>query len=204
VRIGIFGGSFDPVHLGHLIVAEECRDQSRLDEVLFVPAARPPHKQDTPLTSFQARVEMLELALAGQPAFKIEQLEKDRPGPSYTADTLEELRSRQAGAEFFLILGADCLPDLPHWHEPRRIIELATLLAVDRPGTGSWSDKDLQSALGLSPALSLRLQRVDSPLIAISSSEIRRRIPEKRSIRYLVPRAVECYIQTHGLYEAGG
>src|SRR5437870_4749134 len=107
MRLGIFGGTFDPVHLGHLILAEEAREQGRLEQVLFVPAARPPHKQEQPLTPFAQRVEMLSLALAGNPAFRIEQLERDRPGPSYTVDTLEELRRRQPDAELWLIVGSD-------------------------------------------------------------------------------------------------
>jgi nicotinate-nucleotide adenylyltransferase len=201
--VGVFGGTFDPVHLGHLIVAEQCREQVDLDQVLFVPAARPPHKQDHPTASFVRRVEMLELALAGQPAFQIEQLEKDRPGPSYTADTLQELRRRESEQELFLILGSDCLVDLPNWHEPERILDLATLLIVGRPDSPRGSKDDLRCALGIAPDAPAKFQIVDSPLIEISSSDIRRRIREKRSIRYLVPRAVECYLQTHGLYKDG-
>src|SRR5437016_6385390 len=121
-RIGIFGGTFDPVHLGHLIVAEQCRQQGRLDQVWFFPAARPPHKQDRPLTPFAQRVEMLALALAGQPSFRVEEMEKDRPGPSYTADTLDEIQRRQPDAGLFLIVGSDTLHDLPYWHEPARIV----------------------------------------------------------------------------------
>jgi len=201
VRVGIFGGTFDPVHVGHLIMAEQCREQVNLDQVLFVPAARPPHKQDYPTTSFARRVEMLELALAGQPAFQIEQLEKDRPGPSYTADTLEELRQSEPEQELFLILGSDCVVDLPNWHEPQRVLDLATLLIVTRPG--SASNVDLRSALGISPNAPVKFQMVDSPLIEISSSDVRRRVRERRSIRYLVPRAVECYLEAHGLYKDG-
>src|SRR5262245_20387177 len=128
MRIGVFGGTFDPVHLGHLILAEQCRAQGRLDQVLFIPAPRPPHKQDQPLTPFAQRVEMLSLALAGQPAFRIDELERDRPGPSYTVQTLEELQRRHPDAELWLLIGADTLQDLPHWYEPARIASLAGLL----------------------------------------------------------------------------
>ncbi len=133
-RIGIFGGTFDPVHLGHLIMAEQCREQGQLDQVWFIPAARPPHKQDRPLTGFVHRVEMLALAIAGMPAFRIDELEKDRPGPSYTADTLAEFRRRHPQAEFFLVIGSDTLVDLPHWREPARIAQLAGFVVWERPG----------------------------------------------------------------------
>src|SRR5438105_2220029 len=157
-KIGIFGGTFAPVHLGHLILAEQCREQAQLDQVWFVPAARPPHKQDQMLTPFDRRVEMLALALAGQPAFRIDELEKDRPGPSYTADTMAELQRRHADAAFFLIVGADCLPDLPHWHEPVRIAERTTFLIVDRPGWAIWPPEQLRAALRLPENLILRQQ----------------------------------------------
>src|SRR5437016_3723431 len=134
MRLGVFGGTFDPVHLGHLILAEQCREQAKLDQVLFVPAARPPHKLDRELTKLQQRVEMLALAISGQPAFKIDEREQKRPGPSYTYATLEELRQDDPSAELFLIVGADSLHDLPGWVQPRRILELATLLVVPRTG----------------------------------------------------------------------
>src|SRR5271166_5246780 len=145
MRIGVFGGTFDPVHLGHLILAEQCREQGRLDQVLFVPAASPPHKQSQALTPFAQRVEMLALAIAGQPAFRIDELEKDRPGPSYTVDTLEQLKERQPAAELFLILGSDTLLDLPHWHGPARVAALATLVVVARPDWQTLSDGELRS-----------------------------------------------------------
>src|SRR5262245_55959137 len=127
-RIGVFGGTFDPVHLGHLVVAEQCREQAKLDRVLFVPAARPPHKIDQVITPYFRRVEMLELALAGNPSFVVDQTEKDRPGPSYTVDTLKDLKARERDAELFLLVGSDCLGELVHWHRPERLSELATLL----------------------------------------------------------------------------
>src|ERR1700731_536182 len=125
MRIGVFGGTFDPVHLGHLIAAEQAREQARLDQVVFVPAARPPHKPRESLAPFGQRAEMLALAIAGHAAFRLDDLEKDRPGPSYTADTLEELHRRQPDASFALILGADCLPELATWRDPGRIGHLA-------------------------------------------------------------------------------
>src|SRR4051794_17757645 len=134
MRLGVFGGTFNPIHLGHLIMAEQCREQGRLDQGLFIPAARPPHKQDQELTSYAQRVEMLALAISGQPAFRVDELEKDRPGPSFTVDTLAQLQERHGKAELFLILGSDTLHDLPQWYQPVRILELAGLLVVPRPG----------------------------------------------------------------------
>jgi len=188
MRIGVFGGTFDPVHLGHLILAEQCREQGRLDQVLFVPAARPPNKGDDAITPFLHRVEMLALAVAGHPGFAVDPLEKERAGPSFTVDTLAELHRRHPGDEFWLLLGSDTLADLPHWREPARIAELAGLMVVERPGTTVP-----ETGFG-------RLQRVQSPRIDISSRDLRRRVAEGRSIRYLVPRAVEAYIQDKHLY----
>src|SRR5262245_35644900 len=131
-RVGVFGGTFDPVHLGHLILAEQCREQGRLDEVWFVPAASPPHKQGQGVTRFDRRLEMLELAVAGHPAFKINELEKERAGPTFTADTLEELHRQHPGFEFFLLIGSDSLADLPHWRDPQRIIRSAGLMVMLR------------------------------------------------------------------------
>lgn len=199
-RIGIFGGTFDPVHLGHLILAEQCREQARLDQVWFVPSARPPHKLDRELAPFAQRVEMLTLALAGYPVFQIHELEKDRPGPSFTVDTLAELQRRHPEFDFHLILGSDCLPDLPNWHEPARLAQQAGLLIVSRPSWPVWPADRLRAALGLPMHVTLRQQEVQVPLLEISSRDLRRRCAEGRSIRYLVPRSVECYIDNHHLY----
>jgi nicotinate-nucleotide adenylyltransferase len=192
MRIGIFGGTFDPVHLGHLVMAEQCREQAGLDQVWFVPAARPPHKPEGELTAFARRVEMLQLALAGQPAFRVEELEKDRPGPSYTADTLESLHRRHPDSDLHFIIGSDSLADLPHWREPARIVAQAALLVVARPGFRIPPIEEVRQALGL--------QVIESPLVDIASSDLRRRAAEGKSLRYQVPRAVECYIEQHQLY----
>lgn len=202
MRLGVFGGTFDPVHLGHLISAEQCREQAKLDGVLFVPAARPPHKLGHELIRFDQRVEMLQLAIAGHPVFRIDEIEKNRPGPSYTYLTLEELRQRHAGAELYLIVGADSLNDLPQWVQPRRILELATLLVVPRPGWEMAELDSLQQALALPADFPLRLQMIHAPLIDIASRDIRQRIAQGRSVRYLIPRAVEAYIADKELYRA--
>jgi nicotinate-nucleotide adenylyltransferase len=203
MRVGVFGGTFDPIHLGHLIVAEQCREQGRLDEVWFIPSARPPHKLDRHLTGFAQRAEMLALAIAGHPAFRLDEIEKDRPGPSFTADTLAELHGRHPDAELFLLLGSDTLPDLPLWHNPREIVRRAALLVALRPGYPLLSEAELRTRLQLPAETPLRLQAVETPLIDIASHDLRRRAAAGRSLRYLVPRAVECYIQDKHLYREG-
>lgn len=200
-RIGIYGGTFNPVHLGHLIIAEQCREQARLDEVWFVPAARPPHKNVSDLAAFSHRAEMLGLAIAGHSAFHVDTLEQERPGPSYTVESLETLHQRHPHDEFFLLIGSDCLPDLPQWRAPARIAELAGLLVVPRPAWPIWTDEQLRAAMRLTAPLELRHQVVHAPLIEISSRELRRKVAQRRTVRYLVPRAVECYMEAHRLYQ---
>jgi nicotinate-nucleotide adenylyltransferase len=200
MRVGVFGGTFDPVHLGHLILAEQCREQAALDQVLFVPAALPPHKQEQMLTPFERRVEMLSVAISGHPAFRIEELEKDRAGPSYTVDTLTQLQQARPGDELCFILGSDNLHDLPLWYQPRRILELATLLVVARTDWPTFSEQELKQSLQLADDFPLRYQIVEAPLITIASRDIRRRIAEGRSVRYMIPRAVEAYVEDKGLY----
>jgi nicotinate-nucleotide adenylyltransferase len=163
--------------------------------VVFVPAARPPHKTRESLAPFGQRAEMLALAIAGHPAFRLDDLEKDRPGPSYTADTLEELHRRQPDANFALILGADCLPELATWRDPGRIGHLAEIIVVPRARAGP-AERSVPQSVKIKTILEM-------PLIDISSHDVRRRVAEGRSIRYLVPRAVQCYIETHGLYRGG-
>jgi len=200
MRLGVFGGTFDPVHLGHLILAEQCREQGRLDQVVFIPAARPPHKQDKSLISFTERVEMLRLAVSGQPAFRIDELEKDRPGPSFTVDTLAQLRDRNAGAELFLLIGSDTLRDLPTWHQPVKILESTGLLVVPRPGWPIPNAEEVKKSLALPDSFPLRLQICAIPQIEIASRDLRRCIAEGRSVRYMLPRAVEAYIGDKKLY----
>lgn len=191
MRLGIFGGSFDPIHLGHLILAEQCREQAQLDRVWFLPAARPPHKLTQPLTPFHHRLEMVELAIAGYPPFAVSTLERDRPGPSFTADTLRQLREEHREDELFLILGSDSVEDLPKWYQPETIAALATLLIVGRPGTTAAV-----------PPSGFRWQSITSPLIEIASSDLRLRVARGQSIRYQVPRAVEAYVEQHLLYRS--
>ena len=197
MRIGVFGGAFDPVHFGHLILAEQGREQARLDQVWFVPAARHPFKAETTAAPFHRRVEMLRLAIAGHEAFRVNEIEKDRPGLSYTADTLDELKCQHPDDELFLLVGSDTLPDLPKWHAPERILRAATLVVRERQGHPLTPAAELQAAIG-EP---VRLQQVEVPLIDLSSRDIRRRVSQGRSIRYMLPRAVEVYIAEKHLYK---
>ena len=200
MRIGVFGGTFDPVHLGHLILAEQCREQGRLDEVWFVPAGRPPHKQHHAVTPFRHRAEMLRLATAGHAAFRVNELENERPGLSYTVDTLDELKKIQPGAEWFLLVGSDTLAELHEWHDPAGIVRRARLLVMARGGERVLSAEELRAALKLPETERVSLDVVEAPRVEISSRDLRRRAAEGRSLRYLVPRAVECYVEEKGLY----
>jgi nicotinate-nucleotide adenylyltransferase len=200
MRIGIFGGTFDPVHQGHLILAEQCREQGRLDQVWFVPAPRPPQKAEAAVSRFDQRVEMLQLAVAGNPAFRIDEIEKDRPGPSFTVDTLAELKRRHPGDTFLLLIGADSLADLHTWHQPLEVVKQAGLLVMMRPGYSVPTREVMRQRLQAGPEVALDMQVVQAPLIEISSRDLRRRVAEGRSVRYFVPRAVECYIGEKGLY----
>jgi nicotinate-nucleotide adenylyltransferase len=201
MRVGVFGGTFDPVHLGHLILAEQAREQGRLDEVWFVPAARPPHKSESDLTRFEQRAEMLALAIAGHAAFRVLDIENDRPGPSYTVDTLSELQRSSPQADFWLLIGSDTLADLGSWHEKTRLPELAGLLVMARPGYALPGEDRVREDLGIRPGAALRMDTVDVPLIDISSRDIRRRTSAGRSIRYFLPRSVEVYIKEKRLYQ---
>src|SRR5262245_43445804 len=158
MRVGIFGGTFDPVHLGHLILAEQARDQGRLDSVWFVPAPRPPQKEGQAVTRFDTRVEMLQLATAGQPAFRIDEVEKVRAGLSYTVDTLAQLRAQHPNNDFFLLVGGDSLADLPGWRDPAGIVRQAGLLVMARPGVAVFAAVELRRRLGLPAEEPLSLQ----------------------------------------------
>jgi nicotinate-nucleotide adenylyltransferase len=204
MRIGVFGGTFDPIHLGHLILAEQCREQGRLDEVWFVPSARPPHKQRYSVTPFRHRAEMLQLATAGHPAFRIKELENERPGLSYTVDTLTELQKEHPSADWFLLIGSDTLAELHEWHDPAGIVRRAGLLVMVRGNEPILSAEELRTLLKLSATDKVMLEVIDAPRIEISSRDLRRRAAQGRSLRYLVPRAVECYIAEKELYRQTG
>jgi len=190
LRLGILGGTFDPIHLGHLILGEVAREELALDRVLFIPTGVQWRKAGKEITPAQHRVAMARLAVEDNPAFEMSMLEVDRPGPSYTAETLEALVTERPGSEVCLILGHDAYEDLPHWVRPERIRELATLAVAARNG---------ESARLEPPAI-----RLEMPEIGISATEIRERVAAGRTIRYLVPASVEAYIREHGLYGIRG
>ena len=200
MRVGVLGGTFDPPHLGHLILAQEACQALSLAQVLFVPAGEPWRKAGRELSPREQRLAMMGKAVSGNPAFAVSTVEVDRPGPSYTAETMAELR-RQFGAEteLFFIMGADSLTDFPHWHQPLRILELARLAVAERSPLGNEA---LEEALSeeLAEALRERVVWLSMPLIAISASAVRERVRQGLPIRYWVPEAVEEYITRHRLY----
>jgi nicotinate-nucleotide adenylyltransferase len=198
VDIGVLGGTFDPIHIGHLVVAEEARITLGFREVLFVPAGQPWLKQDRNITPAVHRVEMVRRAIAGNPHFKLCTLEVERPGPSYTVDTLTMLR-KQLGSEASLsfILGRDTLAGLPLWKEPEKLVQLCRLVVAPRSGS-----KDLKHLEATIPGLLDKVIQLDMPVIGISSAEIRQRIAQGLTIRYLVPPEVEKYITEQKIYLA--
>ncbi len=200
MRVGLLGGSFDPVHYGHLLLAECAHEQWSLDEVWFVPSARPPHKQEQVLAPGKMRAEMLELATAGHKAFRVWKCELERGGVSYTVDTLRQLRQERPEATVFLILGADMLADLPNWRESAEICRLADPLVAHRPGSPEPDFEQLRPIVSPERLAEIRHHLIEMPLVEFSSSDIRRRVARGQSIRFRTPRAVEEYIACHGLY----
>lgn len=196
-RIGVFGGTFDPIHIGHLVAAEEVRFEYNLSRVVFVPAGSPPHKQGLEITPPEHRLAMVELALQDNPHFTVSTIDVDRPGPSYTVDMLTLLH-QQWGTEtdIYFMMGRDSLADLPKWHEPQRLLDLAYLVCVDRPRY----EVDMDALEKAIPGITARLVFVSIPGIAFSSSDIQRRVRSGRPIKYQLPEAVEAYIYAQNLY----
>ena len=176
MRLGIYGGSFDPVHYGHLLLAESSREQCRLDEVWLLPAAVPPHKTERTMTSAKRRIEMLKLAIGGHDALKVSTIEVERGGVSYTVETLAAIHQQLPQAELFLLMGADTLYDLPNWREPRRICELAVPVVVQRSGSPAPDLGVLQPLASTAQLTAIEQNQVTMPIIELASSEIRRRV----------------------------
>lgn len=200
MNIGVLGGTFDPIHNGHLIVAEEARARVNLAETLFVPAGQPWLKTDRPISAVEHRVEMVHLAIADKPYFKLSTVDIDRAGASYTIDTIADLQG-QIGAEdeLFLILGWDSLAELPQWHEPSQLITMCRLVVVPRPGYPRPKLKKLEASI---PGISQRVMVMDGPEIDISASLVRERVVKGLYVRHLVPEPVNRYIKQHKLYIA--
>jgi len=199
-RVGVLGGTFDPIHHGHLVAAQEVLHALALDCVLFVPAGNPPHKPVQPISAAHHRVAMVSLAIAGRPGFQLSHVDVERPGPHFTFDTLTILHERwEEGSRFFFIVGTDSLAELFTWHRPEGIVALADLAVVERPG----ARVDLEALEARLPGLGRHLHRVNMPLLQISSTDLRARVRDGRPIAFLVPPPVEDYILEHGLYRAG-
>jgi nicotinate-nucleotide adenylyltransferase len=196
-RVGIFGGTFDPPHLGHLVVAEAARESLRLERVLFVPSGTPPHKRDRRISPAEDRVAMTRLATRGHPAFSVSTLETRRGGASYTVDTLRLLAVAHPGARFHLIIGQDSLDEFHTWHEPEEILRLAVLAVARRPDTGPRRRVHPRARRR---GTARRVVWIEAPLIGISSSGLRARARRGASLRYLVPPSVEAYLRRRRLY----
>jgi nicotinate-nucleotide adenylyltransferase len=195
-RIGVMGGTFDPIHHGHLVAAEEARWQFDLDRVVFVPTGRPWQKP-VGVTPAEDRYRMTVLATASNPAFTVSRLEVDHQGPTYTVDTLRRLRAAQpAGTRLFFITGADAVLQILTWKEPDQVLALAELIAATRPGF------DLDRLIGQVPGAAGRVHRMEIPALAISSSDLRTRVARGAPIQYLVPDEVARYIHDHALYQS--
>jgi nicotinate-nucleotide adenylyltransferase len=191
VRTGVFGGTFDPPHVGHLLLAADARDALRLDKLIFVPAGAQPFKVETPpVASAEDRLEMVRLAVADDANYVVDDAEIHRKGLSYTVDTLEHLAERYRGSKLFLLMGHDTLAGFAQWRNPERIRELATLAVMERSGDPSlWNEVELEGVVTVST------RRVD-----VSSTEIRERLRAKKSIKGFVPESVEQFIEARGLY----
>ena len=198
MKLGVLGGTFDPIHVGHLIIAQEAAVEAGLDRVLLVPTGQPWLKAGTVVSESRHRLEMTRRAVALNDQFDVSTVEVDRPGPTYTADTLEELRGgMDAGDSLHFILGMDSLENLHRWSRPERLFELCTIVAVSRPG---HRDFDLQALESICIGASAGVAVVEGPGIGISAAEVRRRVARGLPITHWVPREVEEYIYENGLY----
>lgn len=201
-RVGVMGGTFDPIHTGHLVTAEEALHQFGLDEVLFVPSAQPPHKEDRESLDPESRYIMAVIATATNPRFRVSRLELERPGPSYTIDTVRELRRLYGpNTEIYFITGADAILEILTWKEPEKLLREAMFIAATRPG---YDLKRLEESLPEEEkarhAENPRVLVMEIPALAISSTDIRRRVREGRPITYLVPQGVKEFIEKNGFY----
>ena len=198
MKVGVFGGTFDPIHIGHLIVAQEASVLLDLDEVLFIPAGQPWLKSGTELTEAHHRLAMVELAIAPHEKFRASDMEIRRAGPTYTVDTLIELRDQLGpDAGIYMILGLDSLRDLGRWYQPERMFDLATLVGISRPGHQDFDPRTLDTVI---EGASEKIVLLEGPRISISGTEIRQRVSDDLPIKFWVPEAVEKYIHEHRLY----
>jgi nicotinate-nucleotide adenylyltransferase len=199
-RVGVLGGTFDPPHVGHLWLASLAADALRLDRVLFMPAAQPPHKRDRRISGSNDRLLMTRLAIGGDPLFELTAIEMERPGPSYTIDSVEQLQAAyDEETQLFLVMAADSLQQIDTWREPDRLLSLVEWIVGPRPGVELPERAALEHRFGEAAS---RIHLLDGPSLDVSASEIRERVAAGRVIRYLVPRSVEELIADRGLYRA--
>ncbi|MBZ0298217.1 MAG: nicotinate-nucleotide adenylyltransferase [Anaerolineae bacterium] len=196
MRVGILGGTFDPPHIGHLILGEYAADALGLARLLYIPAADPPHKQHEKKTPVEHRLAMLRLALVDNPRFELSRVDLDRAGPHYSLDTVRIVRQQYPQAEIYFVMGGDSLRDLPEWHRPTEFIQLCKLAVMSRPG--AEVSPDMHEAV--LPGLAQRVVMIAAPQIEISSTDIAQRLSEGRSVRYLLPDSVRAYVQQNHLY----
>jgi len=197
-RIGLFGGTFDPPHLGHLILASEAQTQLELDRLLWILTPEPPHKREQTITSIEHRLAMVQLAIADNTTFELSRIELDRPGPYYTLDTIKLVAEQNPGTDIVPVIGGDSLRDLPKWHEPQKLVYACHWIGVMRRPYDKSNLAELESQL---PGISSKVHYVDAPLLEIASREIRSRIAEGKSVRYYLPTNVYEYINQHHLYQ---
>lgn len=196
MRIGILGGTFDPPHIGHLVLGDQAWQQLGLDEVWFTPVGQPPHKVGRVVSTAEHRIAMTRAAITGHAAFRLCEVDVQRPGPHYSLTLMQLLRAQFPQHEWFFLIGEDSLADLPRWHQPAKLIELVTLCVSRRPG----SRGEHAQLFDFLPALRERLRWIDAPLIDLSSSSLRERLVAGRSVRYLVPDAVLDVAHAQGVY----
>ncbi|HEY5269674.1 MAG TPA: nicotinate-nucleotide adenylyltransferase [Anaerolineales bacterium] len=197
ILIGLFGGTFDPPHIGHLILSAETGAQLGLDRLLWVLTPDPPHKQGQSITSLEHRLAMVELAISDNPRFELSTLEMDRPGPHYALDTVKIIAEQNPAADLVYLMGGDSLRDLPTWHRPADLVTSLRFIGVmRRPGDSI----DLPALEKTIPGLTAKVRYVDAPLLDIAAHEIRQRVADGRPYRYFLPPAVYAYIVEHNLY----
>jgi len=201
-KVGILGGTFDPVHIGHLIIAENAREQAGLDRVIFIPAYIPPHKTEIPVSAAEHRYRMVQLAIEDNPSLEVSDIELRRSEVSYSVETVERLKQINPEAEYYFVIGTDSLMELHTWREPEKLIQMCEFIVVDRPEHNFEQIK--KSDLGLSKKAKQKLLKhvVLSNPVGISATDIRHRVAQGRSIKYLVPEEVEQYIKGHNLYQS--
>jgi nicotinate-nucleotide adenylyltransferase len=201
MKIGVFGGTFDPVHRAHIAAAAAARDALKLDKVLLVPAGQPMSRSELPIASAEDRVAMLRLAVKGKPGLEVSTIEIERSGPTYTVDSITQMRKSALNDEIYFILGCDSLDQLPGWKEPERLVSLCRLVVVPRPGCRTPDLKKLEEIL---PGISQKVTLLKEPFLDVSATEIREKAGKAESINDLVPAPVADYIKKHGLYKSGG